>query len=203
MKIELSYNAEAFTKTEAYRAIMRLRAGEELYGKDLDGLLLYFAPSIPKKPKSNMDWLSMACSTDAHTYSDVKRFIHVHDGKGYSTDGCRAHCAPVDLVDGCYCPYTHTLVEGGSNQWEMLDRVLTIPKDAVKFGIADVKKEAKEGHKGVTVNYRLPGSVTFNGGYFGQAISIGEPDALFRSEDGRTLYGKVGDNVFCMAGLRE
>lgn len=201
MKIELSKGAKALTKAEAYRAIMRLRAGEELYGKDLDGLLLYFAPAIPKKPKSNMDWLSMACSTKA-TSQDVMRFIHVHNGRGYSSDGHRAHCAPVDLVDGCYCPKTHALVEGRSNQWEMLDRVLTIPKDAVKFGVDDLEKEVIIGQKDLDAVYRPPGANPINPKYFEQAISIGKPDALFVPIGGRTLYGKVGDNVFCVAGLQ-
>ena len=76
---------------------------------DLDLLINYFAPPVPKKPKTKEQWVALAVAK-----KDVRKYLnylHVRDKKLWATDGSRMHWCDTDLADGFYCPKTLFLVD--------------------------------------------------------------------------------------------
>src|SRR5699024_9826523 len=89
---------------------VKLKQGETLSSFELDSLLLYFAPSIPKTAKTSMEWVAKAAAKkDNRKYLE---YVRVQDGTAYAVDGERIHYAPSDLPEGWYCPKTLMRLEG-------------------------------------------------------------------------------------------
>jgi hypothetical protein len=109
-KITISPRAKKASKKAAYDMAVKLKQGETLSSFELDSLLLYFAPSIPKTAKTSMEWVAKAAAKkDNRKYLE---YVRVQDGTAYAVDGERIHYAPSDLPEGWYCPKTLMRLEG-------------------------------------------------------------------------------------------
>lgn len=91
-------------RAEAFETVKRIREGLGVETRDLDALLLYFAPPVPKVAKTPLEWVAKAAG------DDVKRpwmaYIFVRKGYAMATDGHRAHRCKTDKADGYYHPAT-------------------------------------------------------------------------------------------------
>lgn len=92
-------------KKTAFTLLLELKQTGNLSEYNLDRLLNYFAPPIPKKPKTVLEWVALAAAT-----SDIREFlnyIHIKDGWPYASDGHRLHAGNrVEVEDGVYDPKT-------------------------------------------------------------------------------------------------
>lgn len=78
--MKISANAKKANRRTAFDLVCSLKDGYELTEEQLESLLLYFAPSAPKVPKTAFAWLASACSTDARD-SALRRYVHVLSGR--------------------------------------------------------------------------------------------------------------------------
>lgn len=109
-KFSISAHAKKANKKTAYQMVEQLKQGDTLKPEQLDSLLLYFAPSIPKKATSALQWVAKAAAKkDNRKYLE---YVRVQDGTAYAVDGERIHYAPSDLPEGWYCPKTLMRLEG-------------------------------------------------------------------------------------------
>jgi len=71
---------------------------------DLDSLINYFTPTIPKIPKTAEQWVAKACGTKDVRY--YLNYLYVENGVAYGTDGHRMHWCDTKFDDGFYDPKT-------------------------------------------------------------------------------------------------
>lgn len=119
----LSSHAKKANKKSAYAMAEQLKLGETLTPEQVDSLLLYFAPSIPKKAATAMQWVAKAVAIKDVRY--YLTYIRVQDGFAYGTDGNRIHKAAVELPEGWYCPKTLVRLEGVDAKYPEIERLLT------------------------------------------------------------------------------
>jgi hypothetical protein len=100
----LSRTARKANKKAAYDMAVKLKKGETLNVDELDSLLLYFAPSLPKKATSAMQWVAKAAAVNEER--KYLNYVRVQNGTAYASDGGRMHIAKSDLPEGWYCPLT-------------------------------------------------------------------------------------------------
>lgn len=201
--ITMSANAKKASKREAYSMIRLLKEGSELNQDQIDSLLLFFAPAGPAKPKTALDWLAKACSSDVRDHS-VKRFIQVKDGRGIGTDGHRVHEAAVDLPDGVYCPRTFAAVEE-TNHFDAAARAGHWPDDLAAFNYADLMQIVwQHGKDKPLTAFRVPEDVAVNAEYLKQAVAPGEPETVYfgRSNSFQILTGEGPFGKWLIAGMR-
>lgn len=99
-------HSDKLSRKVIFEKLMALKAsGASLSDYDLDAMLMYFAPPVPKTPKNAFDWVAKAVAND----SDVRtylRYVYVSAGEMVATDGHRMHRAKIDMPDGFYEPKT-------------------------------------------------------------------------------------------------
>lgn len=102
--MKLSHNNKP-SRNEAYLKLLDLkeRVPSEEYVIDL--LINYFAPSVPKVPKTAFQWVAKAVADDRDIRKYL-RYVHVLDGEMVATDGHRLHIAKTNLANGFYDPKT-------------------------------------------------------------------------------------------------
>lgn len=104
----ISSTAKKATKNSAYNMAVKLKKGDSLSDRELDSLILYFAPSLPKKATSAFQWAAKAAANNAKR--EYLNYVRVQDGYAYGCDGARMHKAAIDLPEGYYCPKTQAAV---------------------------------------------------------------------------------------------
>lgn len=92
------------TRAKAFEYVAKLKRGEQLEAREVDALLNYFAPAVPKVAKTAAQWVAKAASTDADRPGLYA--VQVVGGTMYATDTHRLHWAPTELPAGTYCPKT-------------------------------------------------------------------------------------------------
>lgn len=100
----LSRTARKANKKAAYDMAVKLKKGETLNADELDSLLLYFAPSLPKKATGAMQWVAKAAGVNEER--KYLNYVRVQNGTAYASDGGRIHIAETELPEGWYCPLT-------------------------------------------------------------------------------------------------
>ena len=106
---------EKLSRADAFSVILKMKTeNTPPTGKGLDALLNYFAPAVPKKAKSVMQWVGKACSPK--DVREMCRYIHVKNGEAIATDGSRMHWGATDLPDGQYDPKTLLKMESEMDQ---------------------------------------------------------------------------------------
>ena len=75
---KISADAKRATKKIAYEMAIKLKQGEVLSDKELDSLLLYFAPSAPKVAKTAIEWVAGLSFFTGHKDFEVIGNIHQH-----------------------------------------------------------------------------------------------------------------------------
>lgn len=104
--IPINSKTKKASKSDAFAHMQALHRGETLSTPQVESLLLYFAPPMPKKAKTAMEWLAKAAGKE-----DVRFYLNYiwvgADGVGYGTDGHAAHRAQLEgVAEGFYCPKT-------------------------------------------------------------------------------------------------
>lgn len=124
-------------KKTAFKILLEFKKSDDITEYDLDRLLNYFAPPIPKKPKTPMEWVARAAAKK--DVRDFLNYIHVKDRIPYASDGHRLHKGnEVNLPDGVYDP--KTLIEVNThNEWHTFKRLI----DECPISDSDLWKETK------------------------------------------------------------
>lgn len=202
---KLSQTAKKPTKAKAFEMICLLKEGQTLYSEQIDSLLLYFAPALPKKPKSALEWLAKAC--DPMDNRETCKFVFVKKGRGIATNGHRVHEAQVDLPDGAYCPKTLQPVDIDLRWFDPMERVAERPPetkpypfDQLEFGVwhADTRKGKPQNYK------RVPKDIAVNESYLQDAVSAGEPETVYYGlrNSVQLLCGENEFGYWHIAGMR-
>lgn len=94
------------SRSEAYALILDLKTGRrELTDGDVDALIRFFAPTLPKKAKSAEQWVAKAAA-DQYEKREYLQYVYVENGRAYASNGHRAHRCKTALADGYYDPAT-------------------------------------------------------------------------------------------------
>ena len=123
--ITIGKDAKRASKAQAHDMARLLKQGEKLTDKQLDSLLLYFAPAQPKKAKAAIEWAAKAAAVQ-----DVRKYLCYvwvsPEGVAYATDGHCLHAAEVSLSEypsGYYCPKTLASVPEMTEKYPDCERV--------------------------------------------------------------------------------
>ena len=187
----ISDKAEKINKKQAFELIENLKCGEAITADQIDSLLLYFAPPIPKKPKTAFDWVARAVAKkDVRYYLE---FIRVQNGKMYGTDGHRMHIAQTDLPEGWYCPKTKAKVECDAKgpDYDRVSGFRSNESKAVKLG----DFETHVGKK-LTSLYNEEHNVAFNATYLLEALAATDDSTPFVLDPMNKHLRAVGENQF-------
>lgn len=199
---KISADAKRATKKIAYEMAIKLKQGEVLSDKELDSLLLYFAPSAPKVAKTAIEWVAKAVATNDIRY--YLNFIRVQDGFAYGTDGHRIHRAVSDLPTGFYCPKTLALVDDVGGTYPRVAEVMTRLKDA-----DNTRATLGELTKGVSAKkpYLLHEGldVAISANYITSALNSSDDSSVIEYEQYNSSYRIHGSNehgVFVVMPMR-
>ena len=199
---KISADAKRATKKIAYEMAIKLKQGEVLSDKELDSLLLYFAPSAPKVAKTAIEWVAKAAATNDIRY--YLNFIRVQDGFAYGTDGHRIHRAVSDLPTGFYCPKTLALVDDVGGTYPRVAEVMTRLKDA-----DNTRATLGELTKGVSAKkpYLLHEGldVAISANYITSALNSSDDSSVIEYEpynSGYRIHGSNEHGVFVVMPMR-
>ena len=115
-------HTDKLSRNVIFKKLLDLKSGERtLNDYDLDALINYFSPSVPKKPKDAFDWVAKAVADDR----DVRfylRYVYVEDGVMVGCSGARLHTSKTDLPNGFYHPESRLRVEVDAKypQWQRI-----------------------------------------------------------------------------------
>lgn len=187
----ISEKAEKINKSRAFELIEKLKQGKELTDIQVDSLLLYFAPPIPKKPKTAFAWVAKAVAKkDVRYYLE---YVRVKDGYMYGTDGHRVHKAKTDLAEGWYCPKTGARVECDAKgpDYDRVTGFRSNESKSVKLG----DFETLVGKK-LTSLYNEEHNVAFNAPYLLEALAATDDRTPFVLDPMNKHLRAVGENQF-------
>lgn len=111
------------SKATAMGYIEAMKTGRTLYPREVDELLLYFAPAAPKSAQTAFQWCAKAVA-DKHEVRTFLQFVHVEAGTMYGCNGHRMHAAPTDLGNGYYCPKTGAHVMNSEYKYPDVARLM-------------------------------------------------------------------------------
>jgi hypothetical protein len=202
--MKISRYTEKATRAEAYSLIVDMKMGRrKLSQEDIDSLLLYFAPSLPKNAKTVEQWVAKAAA-NAKEPRDYLRYLYVKDGVIMASDGNRAHRGETTLADGYYCPRTLARVDY-DGVFPDLDRVYPDCGQMEPIDIAELERGATYYEKtGKTLAYlSAPGGVAVNERYLADATNNQETGTIYNDTQFKRLM--AGSNEFgewVIMGLR-
>lgn len=164
--IKLTHNLKV-SKKEAYEIVLNYKKSCELSESDIDKLINYFAPPIPKKSKTVEQWVALAAGTKNEPRTNL-RYLHVLDGFVYATDGDRLHWGKTDLQNGWYNPKTLlpvTYDKQPVNYMKIINQTTTC--EACTVVVDNLVKVVVS----MKINaFCLPGDVFINEKYFNEAV---------------------------------
>lgn len=178
------------SRAEAYALILDMKTGRrELQDHDVDALLRFFAPSLPKRAKTAEQWVAKAAGVKDERKS--LRYVHVKNGFAYASDGHRSHRAETTLDDGFYDPKTMLPVDFTEAPLDIL-RTFPDRRNFEPITIEALEHEAVNEKGGKPIEYvRVPDSVAVNRFYFVDAVNeVGTGVVLY------TESAMVGDSEF-------
>lgn len=200
---KISADAKRATKKIAYEMAIELKQGEVLSDKELDSLLLYFAPSALKVAKTAIEWVAKAVATGKYEVRYYLKYIRVQDGYAYGTDGHRIHRAASDLPTGFYCPKTFAPVDVDGT-YPRVEQVMTRLKDTV-----NTQATLGELTKGVSAKkpYLLHEGldVAISANYITAALNSSDDSSVIEYEpynSGYRIHGSNEHGVFVVMPMR-
>lgn len=182
--------AKAMTRQQAFNHVATMLDINPT-SADLQDLLLFFAPPMPKVPKTAEDWVAKAVDPKdlrvslQHLYSDGERLI-----------GCDGHVllyAPTKRPVGYYCRKTMLPVPM-EEKYPDVDRV--IPKDNCHVEIDCLDGLPRRCHSGEF--YRVIEGLAVNEKMLNLAFCCGPVD--IKAVDGRSIKGRNGFGEFVLMG---
>lgn len=201
--MQMHQSATRATRAEAYALIVDLKIKRrELDPEDLDSLLLYFAPPLPKKARTVEQWVAKAVASGKEARAYL-RYLFVKDGIIMASDGHRAHRGKTSLADGFYCPKTFAPVDF-DGVFPDLDRVYPIRSKLGVFEVNTLVKGAVLKEKtGKTLAYRqISNGAAVDEAYLADALN-GREDGVIRCDDeGRCMVGDSEFGEWVVMGMR-
>lgn len=202
--MRISRDAKKATKAEAYALIVDMKTGRrELYPEDIDALLLYFAPAIPKKAKTVEQWVAKAAA-DPKEIREPLRYLYVKSGVVMASDGHRAHRGKTTLADGYYCPRTFAPV-GFDGIFPDINREYPDRKRMADFAVGALDKGAIMNEKtSKTLTYcRVPDGTAVNEAYLVDALNGREDGIIYHDpEAARNMAGDSEFGEWVIMGMR-
>lgn len=196
--MKLSPDARQIKKADAFALITDLKAGRQLLQTEIDSLLLYFCPPVPKTPKAAVDWIAKAAADPNKEKRKFLHYVHVFDGVGYASDGARAHWGPVDLADGAYWPCGMIPAESDGDCREIFGR-LTSRSLPLEGRLEFTERGIQTKHK--TTYRQVPGAVAVNEKFLLEAIRKTEPEGEVKFGPDH-MAGEHDFGKWLIAGIR-
>lgn len=186
------------SRTEAYALVLDMKLGRrDLADYDVDALLRFFAPALPKRAKTAEQWVAKAAA-DKYEIRKALQYVKVEDGVAYASNGHRAHRCKTTLADGYYDPRTMLPVD-------MEERPIDIKRvfpsrdaceetaiEALEYGALTCKEKDARPLEYV----RVPKSVAVARGYFEEAVNGAETGPVFYASAPSHAQKMVGDTEF-------
>lgn len=195
------------SRAEAYALVLDMKTGRrELEDYDVDALLRFFAPALPKRAKTAEQWVAKAAA-DQYELRKPLQYIRVEDGIAYASNGHRAHRCKTTWADGYYCPKTFLPVDFDERPID-IKRVFLDRRHCEEFTIEGLEYGAlpcKEKDARPLEYVRVPDSVAVARGYFLDAVNGAETGPIFYAAGAPHAQKIVGDGEFgdwVVMGLR-
>lgn len=188
----LSRTARKANKKAAYDMAVKLKKGETLNTTELDSLLLYFAPSLPKKATSAMQWVAKAAAVNEER--KYLNYVRVQNGTAYASDGGRIHIAKTDLPEGWYCPLTLASVSPDLHAPDYLRVTKRMANAATTHATLGELTKGVEGKSPYLLHPVLDTAVNEN--YLLDALNTQDANAAFEYEEYNASYRLHGSHDF-------
>ncbi len=171
-------HTDKLSRTQIFNRLLDIKKGvKTLSDYDIDALLNYFAPSVPKKPKDVRFYL---------------RYVYVSGGEIVGCDGRRVHIGKTELEDGFYCPQTRLKVRVDA-KYPDIKRTKMDCDTSRKGWIVSVKSVNKK-----PLHYATVGNCNINKVYLDDAIA--KPESIFWDE--KNVTGDCEFGVYVIQGMR-
>lgn len=177
-----------YNRDQIYKKLLDMKRGAEMTSFDLDAFINYFAPSVPKVPKTAFEWVAKAVGiNDIRSYLN---FVYVEDGVAVATDGHRLHFANVDMPNGYYDARTGLEVTPDFGKFPEWRRV--VPRDGTA-------KKSEKWEQATTTTNKKPEFITlidnrsFLKKYLDEALAT--PGNTLLTDEGAASR-VTGDNQF-------
>ena len=180
------------TKAQAYLSICNLKNGAQLAEHEIDALLRFFAPPLPKVAKTREQWVLKAIAGESDHRWKLKH-LHVFSGVAYASDGHRAHRCHTDLADGQYDPTTMLPVECVEPAHELIRKVFEIG-DSKDARIDQLEYGMLAGEEPIEF-VRVPESVAVKRRYFVDATNDDDTGVVKYSKTRMASSSQFGDWV--------
>lgn len=186
--------------TSAYQLILDMKTGRrELDDYDIDALLRFFAPALPKRAKTPEQWVAKAAAGPKEQ-REALQYARVEDGVMYASNGHRAHRCKTAKADGFYCPKTllpvdfHGRAIDISRVFPSRTGLIPVPSETLESGAIPDKGR-------LTEYLRVPGGVAVNRVYFEDATNGAPPEEIFYSY-ATMMFGDSEFGDWVIQGLR-
>lgn len=202
--MRISRNAKKARKAEAYALVVSMKTGRhEMNPDDIDSLLLYFAPALPKKAKTVEQWVAKAAANQKE-HREYLRYLYVKEGVIMASDGQRAHRGKTTLADGYYCP--HTLIPVDFDyRYPDFNRVYPDRKRLEEFEVTDLDRGAilDKRISRTTPYRRVPDAVAVREAHLVDALNGREDGVIYYDPHSpQTMTGDSDFGEWVLAGVR-
>ncbi|MAL49644.1 MAG: hypothetical protein CMH18_07785 [Methylophaga sp.] len=186
------------SRAEAYALVLDMKTGRRpLEDYDVDALLRFFAPALPKRAKIAEQWVAKAAA-DQYELRKPLQYIRVENGIAYASNGHRAHRCKTTWADGYYDPKTFLPVDSDERPID-IKRVFPDRRHCEEFTIEALEYGAlpcKEKDARPLEYVRVPKSVAVARGYFEEAVNGAETGPVFYASAPAHAQKMVGDTEF-------
>lgn len=156
-------------KTEVFQRVRELIEAGNLPPDDAAMFYKFFAPPVPKKPRTDFEWVAQA----AAGRNEPRRYLHTLraiDGVLVATDRHRLHATPTDLPNGAYDVLGVAVgVEEPDRFPRNYARVVPNPREGEAYRLSDIELPVVVTDWGELV--RFPTGLHVNHRYWRQAVS--------------------------------
>lgn len=179
------------SRGEAFAMLLKMEPS-----RDVDSLLNYFAPAVPKTSRDSFEYCAKAVADDRDIRTYL-RYVYVENGDIVATNGHRMHYGKTDLANGFYDPKTRLPVDISMKypEWRRI-----IPKRA---GMAPAPQDTyTEAHRigGKQVFAKRIGRACINSQYLDQAGA--NPADMFVDNDRNVVAGDAEHGSYVIQGIR-
>ncbi len=176
--LELPADAKPLTKAECYhvcrsllQGIMRSEVDAGIITEqEAQGLLLYFAPSAGRVPKTPQDYVAKFAANPKTELRVVLQFLYSDGRHLFGTDGHTAAWCETDLEPGLYNARTMDRVANFDGKYPDIRRLLPKKEKHRPLNLDEWEANETGGVKSPLLYYRNPEGVAFNRDYIARCL---------------------------------
>jgi len=197
-------DAKAATRNTAFELMLYLKQGLPLAPDQIDSLLRYFAPALPKRAKTAEQWVAKA--VNPNDGRDYLRYVYVSNGVACGSDGHRVHRCRTTWPDGYYDPKTQLLADfkPGDVGFPEVDRFFYREGKGPVCGLENLETgilTVGTGKGGAPIEYkRVPEGVAVNRKYLMDATNGAETGEIH--DYGTRMHGTSEFGDWVIQGVR-